>query len=66
MACPENSTLEICDMLSETGAGIGEFAENSRQPLGKFILFLAIIGAIVALVLGIVYVIKKSITKHMA
>ncbi len=65
MACPENSTLEICDMLSETGNGIGEFAEGSRQPLGKFILFLAIIGAIVALVLGVVYAIKKSIGKNM-
>jgi len=62
MACPENSTLEICDLLSETGTGIGEFAEGARQPLGKFILFLALIGAIVGLVVAVIFVIKKSLT----
>ena len=30
MACPENSTLDICDTLSETGTGIGEMVDTLR------------------------------------
>lgn len=61
--CPANSDLEVCDLLSETGNGIGVFVEAIRSPLGKFILFLAIIGAVVGLIVGIVFLIKKVSTK---
>jgi len=36
-----------------------------RTPVGQFILFLSIIGAVVALILGIVYAIKNSIIKNL-
>lgn len=65
MACPENSSLDLCATLSETGSGIGEMVETIRLPVGKFILFLAVIGAVVALVLGIVFAIKTVATKHL-
>jgi Na+/melibiose symporter-like transporter len=63
--CPVNSTLGVCDVLSETGNGIGVLVEALRLPLGKFIMFLAIISAVVALVLALVYTIKKVSTKHL-
>lgn len=52
-------------MKSETGTGIGELVDTIRLPVGKFILVLAIIGAIVTLVLGIVFAIKRIATKNM-
>ena len=65
MTCPVNSTLGVCDVLSETGQGIGDFTEAIRLPLGRFLMYLAIIGAVVGLILGIVYAIKKLSTKYM-
>jgi len=51
--------------LSETGNGIGVMVDALRTPVGQFILFLSIIGAVVALILGIVYAVKNSITKNL-
>ena len=65
MTCPTNSTLGVCDVLSETGQGIGDFSDNVRLPLGKFLMYLAIIGGVIALILGIVYAIKRLATKYM-
>jgi hypothetical protein len=64
MVCPVNSTLGVCDVLSETGEGIGVFSEAIRLPLGKLLMFLAIIGGVIALIMGIVFVIKRVVTKH--
>jgi len=36
-----------------------------RTPVGQFILFLSIIGAVVALILGIVYAIRRVTTKNL-
>ena len=63
--CPTNSTLGVCDVLSETGNGIGVMVDAIRLPVGQFALFLAIIGAVVALILGLVFAIKKLSTKHL-
>jgi hypothetical protein len=52
-------------VLSETGEGIGSLVNAIRMPFGKFVLFLAIIGAVVALILGIVYAIKTVATKYL-
>lgn len=71
MSCPANSTLQICDMLSETGTGVGEFSNGATANGGltKFIMLLAIVGAVVAIVFAVVFVIKRAITrpggKHM-
>ena len=64
-SCPVNSTLGVCDVLSETGNGIGVMVDALRTPVGQFILFLSIIGAVVALILGIVYAIRRIATKHL-
>jgi len=63
--CPENSDLGVCDVLSESGTGLGIFMEAIRSPLVKFLVVLAIIGAVVALVLGISVGIKKMIGKKL-
>lgn len=65
MVCPTNSTLGVCDVLSETGTGIGDMVDALRLPVGQFVLFLAIIGAVVALILGIVFAIRRLATKHL-
>ena len=66
MACPVNSTTGICDMLSETGSGLGEFSNGALTSGGlpKFIFMLAVIGVIVALLAAVSVVIKKSISGH--
>ena len=63
--CPANSTLGVCDVLDETGNGIGVMVDALRLPVGQFVLFLAIIGAVVALILGIVFAVRKLATKHL-
>jgi len=64
MVCTTNET-GVCATLQEVGEGIGGMTDAMRLPLGKFILFLAIIGAVVALILGIVYAIKGIVTKNL-
>ena len=63
--CPESSELGVCDVLDETGNGIGVMVDALRLPVGQFVLFLAIIGAVVALILGIVFAVRKLATKHL-
>lgn len=66
MACPVNSTTGICDMLSETGSGLGEFSNGavSNGGLPRFIMTLAVIGGLVGLLFAVIVVIKKSISGH--
>ena len=64
MVCPTgNTSTGVCDILSETGTGIGAFAEGllSGGGLIKLLLVLAVISGVVALLFAIVYVIKRSI-----
>jgi hypothetical protein len=56
--------LGIKDVLSETGQGIGTFSEAIRMPLGKLLMFLALIGGVIALITGIIFAIKTVVTKH--
>ena len=51
---------DLCDLLDGSGAGLGSFLDNIRGPLAKFIAVLALIGAIVAIVIGVGVVIKKT------
>lgn len=53
----------ICDLLYEMGNGTSIFIDTITSPLGLFLLFLAIIGSIIALLLGIVHFIRKIISK---
>lgn len=55
----------IYDTLSETGTGIGSMVDNLRLPVGQFILFLAVIGGVVALILGIVFAVRKMTGKYL-
>lgn len=55
------SVLGIQDTLEETGIGIGKMLNAIRQPIGIFVMFLAVIGGIVALVLGVTHAIRRTI-----
>lgn len=62
---PSITGYGIYDTLSETGLGIGRMVDTLRLPVGQFILFMAIIGGVVSLILGIVYAIRKLAGKHL-
>lgn len=62
---PPPPNLGIRDTLSETGNGIGVMINAIRLPIGQFTLFLAIVGAVVALITGLVFAIKKITSKHL-
>lgn len=47
------------------GHGIGTFSDAIRMPLGKLLMFLALIGGIVALIMGIIFAIKNVAIKYM-
>ena len=63
MACPPNSTVGICDIMAESGSGLGEFANGllSGGAFLKLIFVLAIIGAVIALIYAVVFVVKKAV-----
>lgn len=62
---PSYRDYQVEAILTETGTGIGVVMDRMRLPVGQFILFLAIIGGVVALILGIVFAIKQSLNKNM-
>ena len=64
MACLPNSTIGVCDIMAESGQGLGEFANGllSGGAFLKLIFVLAIIGAVIALIYGVVFVVKKAVT----
>jgi hypothetical protein len=49
------------DTLSDLGEGLGNFLSQIKEPVGGFILYLAIIGGVVAIFLGIAWVIKHAL-----
>lgn len=49
--------------LTDLGNGLAGFLNAIGDPTGNFILLLAIIGGIVAIFMGIAFVIKKAISK---
>lgn len=63
MACPVNSTVGICDIMAESGSGLGEFASGllTGGAFLKLIFVLAIIGAVIALIYAVVFVVKKAV-----
>jgi len=65
MACPVNSTTGICDLLAETGAGLGEFSNQavSNGGLPKFLFMMTIIFVIGGLVVAVGKVISKSVDR---
>lgn len=63
LTCPTgNDTLGVCQVLEESGIGLGIFLEAIRSPLVKIIIVLGIISAIVALIIGLVYMIKHKMS----
>ena len=57
--CPANSTLEICDLLEESGTGLGIFLDAVRNPIVKFVLAVALIGGIVGIFVAVALLIKS-------
>jgi hypothetical protein len=48
IVCPSNSTLEICQIMSESGAGLGSFIEYLGSPLLMLLVILVITGVVAA------------------
>ena len=63
MACPENSTLGLCDILSEVGTGIGEFSNGAiaNGGLTKFLILLGLVAGVATLFTAITGVIGNAI-----
>lgn len=53
----------IQDTLAGVGEGLGNFLSAIYLPLGNLVLILGIIGGVVAIFMGIAYVVKKAIAK---
>lgn len=65
LTCPTgNDSLGVCSVLEESGTGLGIFLEAIRNPVVKIVIVLGIIGGVLALIVGIVYMIKHAVTKH--
>lgn len=56
----ENDTLEGLPAL---GTQLGDFLSNLAPGIGAFVLIVGIFGGIVAIIVAIVYVIKKRVAK---
>ena len=59
IVCPINSTTQMCQLMSESGAGLGSFIEYLGGPLMLLLLVLVIVGMIGAIGFSIVAVIKE-------
>ena len=59
--CPENSTLQICDLIDEAGTGIGVLTDRIALPLGTFLLILSIVLGVGGLIGALISVIKGHI-----
>jgi hypothetical protein len=51
------------DTLTGLGTGLGNFLSAIYLPLGNLILILGIIGGVVAIFMGIAYVVKHAMSK---
>lgn len=60
ITCPVNDT-GICTTMDSAGAGLGVFIQYMGTALPSLLIILAMVGIIVAIGMGIAYVIKKSI-----
>ena len=49
--------------LSETGNGIGVMVDALRQPVGRFILLLSVISAVIVFIFAFIYAIKNLVNK---
>lgn len=49
------------ETLSDLGEGLGNFLSSIKEPVGGFVLYLAIIGGVVAIFLAIGIAIKHAI-----
>jgi hypothetical protein len=59
-----DSTIQ--DTLTGIGAGLGNFLSAIYLPLGNLVLILGVIGGVVAIFMGIAYVVKRAIEKPTA
>lgn len=62
ISCPENDTVGVCGTMDSAGAGLGVFIQYMGSALPTLLIILAMVGIVVAIGLGIAYVVKKSIT----
>jgi len=67
LACNQiNDTTGICSILEGTGYGLGVLFQALGASLPSLLLVLAVIGGVVAIILGVAYAIKNSIGHSMA
>ena len=60
--CPENSTLEVCNLIDEGTTGMAVGMDRLGMPLGKFLLILGIVVSVIGLFGALIVVIKRGIT----
>jgi hypothetical protein len=63
ITCPANGT-GVCDLLGEAGAGLGLMFQYLGQALPSFLLVLAVIGGVIAIVMALAGVIKGSMHSY--
>ena len=56
----------INETLTGIGAGLGSFLSAIYLPLGNLVLILGIVGGVVAIFMGIAYVVKRAIEEPTA
>lgn len=61
ISCPVNDTSGICATMEGSGAGLGIFLQYLGQALPVLLIILALVGIIVAIGMGVAYVIQHSI-----
>jgi F0F1-type ATP synthase assembly protein I len=60
ISCPVNDTSGVCGTMEGAGAGLGIFIQYMGQALPVLLIILAMVGIIVAVGMGIAYVIKGA------
>jgi hypothetical protein len=63
ITCPADATTSVCQLMQESGAGLGSFIEYLGQALPTLLLILIIVGIVGAVGFAIASVISGFITK---
>ena len=63
ITCPVNATTTVCQLMQESGAGLGSFIEYLGLALPTLLLVLIIVGIVGAVGFAIAAVISGFITK---
>ena len=63
ITCPANASTTICQLMQESGAGLGSFIEYLGQALPTLLIMLIVVGIVGAVGFAIAAVISGFIQK---